>query len=63
MRARFRAPLSLPIVAGCAFWAALALTLSTLMLAACHTTAGIGQDVSAAGHAVTHGAESVEKHL
>jgi predicted small secreted protein len=58
MRAPFRAQLSLPIVL-----AALALTLSTLMLAACHTTAGIGQDVSAAGHAVTHGAESVEKHL
>ncbi len=58
MRARFRAPLSLPIVL-----AALALTLSSLALSACHTAAGVGEDVSAAGHAVTHGAESVEKHL
>lgn len=32
-------------------------------LAACHTAAGIGQDVSAAGHAVTHGAEKVGDHL
>jgi predicted small secreted protein len=33
------------------------------MLAACNTTAGVGQDVSAAGHAVTNGAEKVKQGL
>jgi predicted small secreted protein len=28
-----------------------------LALGACHTTAGAGQDISAAGHAISHGAE------
>lgn len=42
----------------------LALTLLALLgaaplLAACHTTAGAGEDLSAAGHAVTH---SADKH-
>ncbi len=27
------------------------------LLGACHTTAGIGEDVSATGHAVTHSAD------
>lgn len=48
-----RAKLSLLI--GC-------LVLATL-LAACHTAAGVGEDVSAAGHAVTRGATKVENHL
>jgi predicted small secreted protein len=29
------------------------------LLAACHTTAGAGEDLSAGGHAITH---SAEKH-
>ena len=42
----------------------IALTLLALiglapMLGACHTTAGVGEDLSAGGHAVTH---SAEKH-
>jgi predicted small secreted protein len=43
------------------------LTLSMLgavtMLVACNTTAGIGQDVSATGHAVTNSAEKVKQGL
>jgi predicted small secreted protein len=31
-----------------------ALGLSVMLLAACHTTAGAGKDISAAGHAITH---------
>ena len=27
------------------------------LLGACHTTAGAGEDISATGHAITHGAE------
>ena len=44
---------------------ALALLLATLapMLAACNTTAGAGQDVSAAGRAVTRGANDVKQGL
>ncbi len=42
----------------------IALTLLALigaapLLSACHTTAGVGQDLSAGGHAVTN---SAEKH-
>ena len=33
------------------------------LLAACNTTAGAGQDVSAAGRAVTRGANSVKQGL
>jgi predicted small secreted protein len=29
------------------------------LLAACHTTEGVGEDVSATGRAVTHGAEKL----
>ena len=29
------------------------------LLAACHTTAGAGQDISATGHAVTHAADKL----
>jgi predicted small secreted protein len=43
------------------------LTMSFLgpvtMLAACNTTAGIGQDVSATGKAVTNSAEKVKQGL
>ena len=41
------------------------LVLSALapMLAACNTTAGAGQDVSAAGRAVTRTADEVKKGL
>jgi len=40
----------------------IALTLLALMgvvplLGACHTTAGAGEDISAAGHAITHSAD------
>jgi predicted small secreted protein len=31
-----------------------------LLLAACNTTAGAGEDISSAGHAVTHAADSVK---
>ncbi len=41
------------------------LALATLapLLAACNTTAGAGQDVSAAGRAVTRSADDVKKGL
>ena len=29
------------------------------LLSACHTTAGAGEDISAAGHAVTRGADKL----
>jgi predicted small secreted protein len=34
-----------------------------VLLDACNTTAGIGQDVSAAGHAVTNTADKVKQGL
>ena len=34
----------------------LALMGATSLLTACHTTEGVGQDISATGHAVTNGA-------
>jgi predicted small secreted protein len=36
---------------------------ATALLGACNTTAGVGQDVSAAGHAVTNSAEKVKSGL
>jgi predicted small secreted protein len=33
-----------------------AIGFTALLLAACHTTAGAGKDISAAGHAITHSA-------
>jgi predicted small secreted protein len=36
---------------------------ATALLNACNTTAGAGQDVSAAGHAVTNSAEKVKSGL
>ncbi len=43
----------------------LALALASLapMLSACNTTAGAGQDVSAAGRAVSRGANDVKQGL
>jgi predicted small secreted protein len=35
----------------------LALIGVALMLGACHTTSGAGQDISATGHAITHSAD------
>ncbi len=39
--------------------AILVLTGALPLLAACHTTAGAGEDISAAGHAVTRGADKL----
>jgi predicted small secreted protein len=47
---------------GTAF-AALMLTGALTMLSACNTTAGLGQDVSNAGHAVTNSAEKVKQGM
>ena len=43
----------------------LAILLAALspLLAACNTAAGVGQDVSATGRAVTRGAETVKSGL
>ena len=46
-----------------ALLAALLLMGATIGLGACNTTAGLGQDVSATGHAVTTGAEKVKQGL
>lgn len=37
----------------------LALVAAAPILAACHTTAGAGEDISATGHAVTHEADKL----
>jgi predicted small secreted protein len=36
---------------------------ASMMVSACNTTAGLGQDVSATGHAVTNGAEKVKSGM
>ncbi len=36
---------------------------ATVLLSACNTTAGVGQDVSATGHAVTNTADKVKSGL
>jgi predicted small secreted protein len=41
--------------------ALLALAMTMPLLSACNTTAGIGQDVSAGGHALTNAAEKAKK--
>ena len=46
-----------------ALLAALLLATIAPMLAACNTTAGAGQDVSAAGRAVTRTADDVKRGL
>ncbi len=43
--------------------AILALIATTTMLSACNTTAGVGKDVSAAGHAVTNTADKVKNGM
>ena len=35
----------------------LVLSGATALLSACNTTAGVGEDISATGHAITSGAE------
>ena len=54
--------MSKPITAR-ALLVALALAALAPMLSACNTTAGVGQDVSATGRAVTRGADSVRQGL
>ena len=41
----------------------LVLAAATLSLSACNTAAGVGQDVSAAGHAVTNTADKIKSGL
>jgi predicted small secreted protein len=36
---------------------------ATVLLSGCNTTAGVGQDVSAAGHAVTNTADKVKSGM
>ena len=36
---------------------------ATTLVSACNTTAGLGQDVSATGHAVTNSAEKVKQKM
>ena len=43
--------------------AATAAVLAALALAACNTVAGAGSDVSAVGHGVSSGANSVANHM
>ncbi len=43
--------------------AAVLLSAATLALGACNTAAGLGQDVSATGSAVTNGADKVKSGL
>jgi predicted small secreted protein len=43
--------------------AVLTLIGAAALLSACNTTAGVGQDVSATGRAVTNGAQDVKKQL
>jgi predicted small secreted protein len=46
-----------------ALLSALVLAAATAALGACNTTAGLGQDVSATGKAVTNSAEKVKQGL
>jgi predicted small secreted protein len=46
-----------------AMLAAFLLAGASALLSACNTTAGAGQDVSAAGRAVTNGAEKVKQGM
>ena len=43
--------------------AALLLVAMTLALSSCNTASGVGEDVSATGHAVTRGAQDVKSGL
>ena len=43
--------------------AAMLLVGMTLLLSSCNTASGVGQDVSATGHAVTRGAQDVKSGL
>jgi predicted small secreted protein len=44
-----------------ALFTATLLAGSTLMLSACNATAGAGQDISSAGHAVTNAADGAKQ--
>jgi entericidin B len=46
-----------------AFLSVSMLTGAALALSACNTTAGLGQDVSNTGHAVTNSAEKVKQGM
>ncbi len=52
-----------PVSAATRLLLAVSLLGCGLMLTACNTTAGAGEDVSAAGHAVTSTAEKVKSGL
>lgn len=41
-------------------FSAMVLVGAASILSGCHTVAGAGQDVSATGHAVTHGADKLK---
>jgi predicted small secreted protein len=43
--------------------AVVVLVTAGVSLSACHTAAGVGEDVSAAGHAVTHTADKVKDKM
>jgi predicted small secreted protein len=45
------------------FFSVALLSGSGVLLSACNTTAGLGQDVSAAGHAVTNTADKVKSGM
>jgi len=45
-----------------AFLSLLLLSGAASLLSACNTTEGAGEDISAAGHAVTRGAEKVKPY-
>ena len=45
------------------FLSVLVLVGAAVALSACNTTAGVGQDVSAAGHAVTNSADKVKQGM
>jgi predicted small secreted protein len=45
------------------FVAVFTLAAAASLLSACNTVAGMGQDVSAAGHGVTRGAEKVQSGM
>ena len=49
--------------AGAALLAAITLSGSLIALSACNTTAGVGEDVSATGHAVSGTAERTKQGL
>jgi len=43
--------------------AILAIALAPLLLSACHTVSGVGEDLNAAGRTISHTAQDVEKKM